>query len=65
MGNNRDATASAKGYDYQFCYFMYLIVKHYNDETYSFEYEGNEDIDIYINNVLHTLVQVKYHSIDR
>jgi hypothetical protein len=62
MGNKRDATASAKGYDYQFCYLMNLIVSHYNDETYSFEYEGNEDIDIHINNNLHTLIQVKYHS---
>jgi hypothetical protein len=60
--NLRDATASAKGYDYQMCYLMYLIVSNINNASYSFIYEGNEDIDVYINDRLHTLIQVKYHS---
>lgn len=60
--NKRDATAPAKGYEYQLCYLMQLIVSKINDESYSFVYEGNEDIDVYKNNIIDTLIQIKYHS---
>lgn len=60
--NPRDATSSAKGYDYQLCYLMRLIAIHYKDDEYSFQYEGEEDIDIYSDDKLITPIQVKYHS---
>ena len=62
MINKRDATPSIKGFDYQFYYLVNLIIMNINDDSYSLIYEGNEDIDIYINNNLHTIIQIKYHS---
>jgi hypothetical protein len=62
MINKRDATPSIKGFDYQSYYLVNLIIMNINDDSYSLIYEGNEDIDIYINNNLHTIIQIKYHS---
>jgi len=60
--NNRDAISSIKGYDYQFFYFIYLILLNIDNDNYSFIYEGNEDIDIYIDDKLHSIIQIKYHN---
>ena len=62
--NKRNATKSALGYDYQFCYFLYLTIKYYvnGDTTITLKYEGNEDIDVYRNEILDELIQVKFHT---
>jgi hypothetical protein len=60
--NNRDAISSIKGYDYQFFYFIYLILLNIDNDNYSFIYEGNEDIDVYIDDKLHSIIQIKYHN---
>jgi hypothetical protein len=60
--NNRDAISSIKGYDYQFFYFMNMILSNIDNDNVSFIYEGNEDIDLYIDDKLNSLIQVKYHN---
>jgi len=60
--NKRDATSSIKGYDYQFYYFINLILLNIDNDNYSFIYEGNEDIDMYIDDKLYSIIQIKYHN---
>lgn len=60
---NRDATASMNGYNYQRLYALYLMTENYNNENINIiKEEGDEDIDIILNNGNKELTQVKYHS---
>ena len=66
MNKERDATSSAMGYDYQFWYaFNCLVDKIMDKENYKYEigYEDYEDISIYYDGKLDTVIQVKYHGI--
>ena len=62
LKNKRDAIPSIKGYDYQFFYFINLILLNIDNDNYSFIYEGNEDIDMYIDDKLYSIIQIKYHN---
>ena len=59
---SRDAISAIKGYEYQWYFFIKMLIDKYNDSNYSFIYEDDEDIGIYKNNNLIELVQVKHHS---
>ena len=60
---SRDATASMNGYNYQRLYALYLMTENYDNNNMSIiKEEGDEDIDIILNNGNKELTQVKYHS---
>jgi hypothetical protein len=60
---NKDATSSFAGYEYQFLYYIELIIDNINNNVnnISFNYEGIEDINIYIDDILNKSIQIKYH----
>lgn len=60
--NDRCAINSARGYDFQLCYFIYMIANHFDKMSHSFVYEGEEDIDVYTNNSISEIIQVKHKT---
>lgn len=58
---NRDATNPFKGYEYQFYYFIKIILeKHQTIQHIIFE--GCEDIDVLYTDGKYSCIQIKYHS---
>jgi hypothetical protein len=45
-----------------FFYFINLILLNIDNDNYSFIYEGNEDIDMYIDDKIYSIIQIKYHN---
>ncbi len=61
MKYTRDATDSFKGYEFQFYYFLKLLLKEHENIKYII-FEGCEDIDIMYKNNKYKIIQVKYHG---
>jgi hypothetical protein len=61
MAYSRDATENFKGYEYQYYYFIKIIVEDFNNINYII-FEGCEDIDIMYKNNKYKIIQVKYHT---
>jgi len=59
----RDATKSFKGYEFQYYYFIKLILKQYEQIDY-IKFEGCEDIDILFKDGKYHCIQVKHYSKD-
>ena len=61
---DRDATNSFKGYEFQYYYFIKLILEQHEQIDYV-KFEGYEDIDIIYKNTDYYCIQIKHHSEDK